>query len=1093
MSLSQWNAQRVADSLPTSSSLDQFVQMVESEEAADIDIAPLRLPHSDAALMRPLKRLAPQLYAKLEAKADVPREQLQPVLTDIANASRILVSDAEYLLRCRKVRNKSAEALCESLMSHVDKLMSAAATDSPAKIATELNSLLDCATSLSDAALMRSPPHQAPSTPAPNVESRGRIQTSPRSPSRTSQRTPTVPQADLPTQLPPMVNMQEPAQMAPQATAKAEETQLALDPVDRRVSTVPVPGAWAPSVDESHEKRSSHASPTAIAAADLPPRLPGHLSVHDSRSVLVWPDVPVEDVSIAPSVAATNVGTVNSNLLSTVAALIGFVHTHQSSNASSSYQYLVDNVHSTLNHVRYILAHITALHEPKAKASVPESRLNELVQSGEGFLDAAISLYHSTRLLESQDDEECRTTVMDKVSPLLIAGNTCVVVVQSALQSLPSTISLPLQVPSVIHRACAPASRPNDTSDSPKTQSDCSSISSNPQREATHYKTGSHASIRTEATSESCANSVNSGADTEFDTASSIHSFTDPNISADDPEQVALADRFSRFLWTSRDDDPEIQPAYEEQEGDITNTTLQAPITPMVQSAQLPELETLAAPRANRHVIRNNEGRIIGGTLDGIVECMVLCDSAVDAAFVRSFFLCFRMFSTPTDLRRSMVSIFCDAKQYADPDSVRLRTLQLLRIWIEHHWHAKHDHSELGHLANFVNAAYSPNVERIIRTLQSLLRRRDRLGNGVQNVVLETDEDGDRLRLRRLLKTPAGETISLTLSGNDALPDNLGDTRKMYTYLGNARETPAPPPTNVSKSLLAMLRANENTPLRVNVLEFDPMELARQITIMESRIYCGILPDEILFRSTPYYAGPDANGPFAAAPHVRSMSAVTTHLTNWIGECILSELNLRRRAQILKFFVRLGSASIALQNYNLLMAIQSALNSSTISRLKRTWRALPAKISAAADHQRRLVEHHRNFSAYRAKLRAAVGPAIPFLGFVLTDETFCRAGNPATRDGVINMVRYLKIGRIISEMQHFQQPYNLVMVIEIQAFLCELFRTLSNVRSTNSNPQAGDELYRRSLMLEPRKEPSRRKGSIASIASVILPESSTPS
>ena len=65
------------------------------------------------------------------------------------------------------------------------------------------------------------------------------------------------------------------------------------------------------------------------------------------------------------------------------------------------------------------------------------------------------------------------------------------------------------------------------------------------------------------------------------------------------------------------------------------------------------------------------------------------------------------------------------------------------------------------------------------------------------------------------------------------------------------------------------------------------------------------------------------------------------------------------------------------------------------------------------------------------------------------------------------MVRYLKIGRIMSDMQHFQQPYNLIAVDEIQSFVWSLFQTLSS-STGRSHAQAADEQYNRSLMLEPR-------------------------
>lgn len=104
---------------------------------------------------------------------------------------------------------------------------------------------------------------------------------------------------------------------------------------------------------------------------------------------------------------------------------------------------------------------------------------------------------------------------------------------------------------------------------------------------------------------------------------------------------------------------------------------------------------------------------------------------------------------------------------------------------------------------------------------------------------------------------------------------------------------------------------------------------------------------------------------------------------------------------------------LELQNYNGLMAVMSALNSSTITRLKRTWDALGGKSKATYGTLNKAVSHDRNYAAYRAALRKAQAPCLPFLGVYLTDVTFCHEGNPATRTSpldpnlkLINFDRY---------------------------------------------------------------------------------------
>lgn len=95
------------------------------------------------------------------------------------------------------------------------------------------------------------------------------------------------------------------------------------------------------------------------------------------------------------------------------------------------------------------------------------------------------------------------------------------------------------------------------------------------------------------------------------------------------------------------------------------------------------------------------------------------------------------------------------------------------------------------------------------------------------------------------------------------------------------------------------------------------------------------------------------------------------------------------------------------------MAILAALNSSTIARLKKTWDGLANKYRVILDGLRRATEHSRNYAQYRAAIRSAVPPCLPFLGLYLTDITFCYDGNPSHRPSpldadlrLINFDRY---------------------------------------------------------------------------------------
>lgn len=69
-----------------------------------------------------------------------------------------------------------------------------------------------------------------------------------------------------------------------------------------------------------------------------------------------------------------------------------------------------------------------------------------------------------------------------------------------------------------------------------------------------------------------------------------------------------------------------------------------------------------------------------------------------------------------------------------------------------------------------------------------------------------------------------------------------------------------------------------------------------------------------------------------------------------------------------------------LNNFSTLRSILAALDSSTISRLSKTWMGLSAKNKARVENLRKLTDHTRNHHEYRTRLRSVHGPGVPFLG-----------------------------------------------------------------------------------------------------------------
>lgn len=519
---------------------------------------------------------------------------------------------------------------------------------------------------------------------------------------------------------------------------------------------------------------------------------------------------------------------------------------------------------------------------------------------------------------------------------------------------------------------------------------------------------------------------------------------------------------------------------------------------PRAPAPDMPRAPAPGTPRAaappDAGLVRGAQGEVLGGTLPALAAWLCAEDRGAHTTPVRAFFWCFRAYADPVALADTLLGVYRGA---GDDWRVQARVVHHVFAWLKHYWLAADDSAALGALGDWVAGPHDARVQPAVDALVALVRWRARLGDQVQRVELQVACADGVATVQRVVCTAQGERLELGLSGNE------GDAAALATCTDARRlcaapvpGAPAPPVPAVSKGVRAALRAAPDL-WSVSVLDLDAAELARQITIAEARLFASVLPMELLYCHEPY-CRPNGTTATATATHARAMATFTTQLTNWMGECLLRETDVKRRTLVLQHLVRVGSESLALCNFNLLMAVQGALNSSTVLRLKRTWAGLSTKTLARFEAQRAVMEHTRNFAAYRAQLRDAQGPVLPFLGLVNTDVTFCLSGHAKRRaapegapDGtpeVVNWVRCMRLAEIVGEVQRFQaRAYTLVEVPELQRFLAQMRDEVQVASCAQSYAAATEQLYQRSLELEPRDDggaalPRQRSRSLVAAA-----------
>ncbi len=111
-----------------------------------------------------------------------------------------------------------------------------------------------------------------------------------------------------------------------------------------------------------------------------------------------------------------------------------------------------------------------------------------------------------------------------------------------------------------------------------------------------------------------------------------------------------------------------------------------------------------------------------------------------------------------------------------------------------------------------------------------------------------------------------------------------------------------------------VLTLNQSTPppimpknmKKLKFLDIDVTEFARQLTIIESRLYGRIRPTECLNKTWQKKVGENEPEP---APNVKALILHSNQLTNWVAEMILTQQDVKKRVVVIKHFVSVADVS----------------------------------------------------------------------------------------------------------------------------------------------------------------------------------------
>ncbi|KAJ6557299.1 ras guanine nucleotide exchange factor domain-containing protein [Mycena vulgaris] len=243
---------------------------------------------------------------------------------------------------------------------------------------------------------------------------------------------------------------------------------------------------------------------------------------------------------------------------------------------------------------------------------------------------------------------------------------------------------------------------------------------------------------------------------------------------------------------------------------------------------------------------------------------------------------------------------------------------------------------------------------------------------------------------------------------------------------------------------------------KLKLLDIDPLELARQLTIMESQLYQRIRPMECLQRAREQRTENIDN--------ITVVIQTSNKIALWVAESVLSKEDSRRRAAAVKHLISVADRCRTLNNFSTMLAITAGLNTPPIRRLKRTWEQVGQRYMAQFGACEMTIDSNKNFIKYRSLMTSVIPPCVPFIGVFLSTLQFIQDGNPDILQGtLVNFRKRQKASEVINDIKRWQAPFNFHAIPSIQAYIEESLNSVSDTR------ESSERFWTISLEREPRE------------------------
>ncbi|KAI8999981.1 ras guanine nucleotide exchange factor domain-containing protein [Gaertneriomyces semiglobifer] len=517
------------------------------------------------------------------------------------------------------------------------------------------------------------------------------------------------------------------------------------------------------------------------------------------------------------------------------------------------------------------------------------------------------------------------------------------------------------------------------------------------------------------------------------------------------------------------------------------NASLRTDMSQLRKVMQEEVLKQLQEAREERDEVDESSGEVVfnkgeggvkrlkGATPHKLVERLI--DPVVrDHTYTQTMLLTHQSFLPSMTLLQHLTSKYISlaspiSDEAVSQSPVLSRIVEVLKVWIETYFEDFVENLEMmGRLEDFMKQVRGDRkgiLEEVVT----------RARHGATTASVETAMNRDTTeRPKPILPKPlAKRYLSDQQNTPNASREKLPLERQPWAAFKSPRTSPGINfPTPNFGNMSGSLSLSQTLDVTLKFTDLDPLELARQLTLVEFSLFYAISPREFL--DLKWMKASKEND----APNILRMTRWSNHVVKWVvSEIVGVRDSVKARASVMERVILFAQALEKLQNFNAVKEVLAALSTSAVYRLKKTKALLPSKLIKSLEELSRLVSSELNYKNLRQRIRSSTPPLIPFPGLYQGDLVFLdtchrdwlrgrngdasKAGNTSDKangkegPAIVNYHKMESVARCILEVEAYRKlPYSLEPVAEIQDYI------------RNFEPVDDDTAYDWSLICEPK-------------------------